>query len=251
MIYTILRVSIILILIRQLLSNQWENAFNCILALLLFLVPAFVERNFHIEIPTMMEMIIYIFIYAAEILGEVGNFYIHFSWWDTLLHTVNGFNCAAIGFSMLELLNRKGDRFNLSPLYLSLVSFCFSMTVGVIWEFFEFTIDHIALKDMQKDDVITEFASNYFTDDFSSSLAIRDIEYTEIHTEEGVYLVEGGYLDIGLTDTIEDLFVNFLGAITFSIAGYYYVKSRKNERLIEEMVPRYYHDSNDMDIQEE
>ena len=79
---------------------------------------------------------------------------------DTVLHTLNGFLCAAIGFSLLDILNREEKiGFSLSPLYLAIVAFCFSMTVGVIWEFFECTMDQLFLLDMQKDTVVNTIGS--------------------------------------------------------------------------------------------
>jgi hypothetical protein len=118
----------------------------------LFLVPAFFQKNFGIELPTTLEIIIMLFIFAAEILGELGAYYVKVPIWDTMLHTANGFLCAAVGFSLVDLLNRNNRfKFHLSPLYLSIVAFCFSMTVGIMWEFFEFSVDRYLLKDMQKD----------------------------------------------------------------------------------------------------
>ena len=80
-----------------------------------------------------------LFIFSAEILGEISSFYVLFPFWDTTLHTLNGFLAAAIGFSLVDLLNRSDRvKFDLSPLFLSITAFCFSMTIGVLWEFFEF-----------------------------------------------------------------------------------------------------------------
>ena len=72
-----------------------------------------------------------------------------------MLHTINGFLAAAVGFSMVMLLN-DDDRitFHLSPAFLALVVFCFSMTIGVLWEFFEFFMDTFLHTDMQKDTII-------------------------------------------------------------------------------------------------
>lgn len=93
-------------------------------------------------------------------MGEIGAYYVTFPYWDTVLHTLNGFLCAAIGFSLLDILNRHSEaRFHLSPLYLAIVAFCFSMTVGVIWEFFECTMDQLFFLDMQKDTVVNTIGS--------------------------------------------------------------------------------------------
>lgn len=135
-VYFLLRLSVILVMIAQIFNRNFENVFLCILTLVLFTLPAVLERKLKIDIPNTLEIIILLFIYAAEILGEIQAFYLYIPNWDTMLHTMNGFLCAAIGFSLLDILNRNDKvKFSLSPLYLAIVAFCFSMTVGVLWEF--------------------------------------------------------------------------------------------------------------------
>ena len=137
MVYILLRTSVVLVMLAQIFNRNFENVFLCVLTLILFMLPSTLERKLDLDLPNTLEIIILLFIYAAEILGEIGAYYVTFPYWDTVLHTLNGFLCAAIGFSLLDILNRHNDaRFHLSPLYLAIMSFCFSMTVGVIWEFF-------------------------------------------------------------------------------------------------------------------
>lgn len=136
MVYILLRTSVVLVMLAQIFNRNFENVFLCVLTLILFMLPSTLERKLDLDLPNTLEIIILLFIYAAEILGEIGAYYVTFPYWDTVLHTLNGFLCAAIGFSLLDILNRHNDvRFHLSPLYLAIMSFCFSMTVGVIWEF--------------------------------------------------------------------------------------------------------------------
>ena len=143
MCFVILRVLVVLTAVRCLLTHNYESFALCILTLILFLAPAFIEDRFNISIPPLFQAIIFCFIFAAEILGEVDHYYVRIPGWDTMLHTMNGFLCAAIGFSLIYLLNRGSSNVNLSPFYLTLVAFCFSMTIGVIWEFFEFSMDQL------------------------------------------------------------------------------------------------------------
>ena len=158
--YTFLRISVILVMLAQLFNRNFENVFLCLLTLILFALPTMLERKLDIDLPNTLEVIILLFIYAAEILGEIGAYYVTFPHWDTVLHTINGFLCAAIGFSLLDILNRNSRvRFHLSPLYLAIVAFCFSMTVGVVWEFFECTMDQLFFLDMQKDTVLQNFGT--------------------------------------------------------------------------------------------
>ena len=135
-VYVILRVLVVLALVAQVFNGNFENVFLCVLTLILFTIPSFIERTIRIDIPDTLEIIILLFIFAAEILGEIQAYYVQFPYWDTMLHTLNGFLCAAIGFSLLDILNRDERlAFKLSPVYLAVVAFCFSMTIGVLWEF--------------------------------------------------------------------------------------------------------------------
>lgn len=232
-VYSILRILVILTLVRCILTRNFEGAALCILSLFLFLLPAFFETRMKIEIPPLFEGIIYCFIFAAEILGEVNHFYTLIPGWDTILHTLNGFLCAAIGFAMVDLLNRHSSRLNLSPLYLAVVAFCFSMTIGVLWEFFEFFCDQFFFLDMQKDFIVKTIGSVTLDPTHSQKpFVIRNIARTVIETADGKsYVVNGGYLDIGIIDTMKDLLVNFVGAVVFSILGYIYVKTRDENSL--------------------
>ena len=133
-VYVVLRLLVLAMAILQFFNGDYENVFLCILTLLLLLAPAFIQVQFRIELPSVLEVIVLVFAFSAEILGEISSFYEIFPFWDTVLHTMNGFLAAAIGFSLVDLLNRSDRvKFELSPLYLAIVSFCFSMTIGVIW----------------------------------------------------------------------------------------------------------------------
>lgn len=241
-VYSVLRFFVVLVMIAQLFNRNFENFFLCILTLILFLIPSFLERKIKIELPGTLEVIILLFIFAAEILGEIQAYYIAFPYWDTMLHTMNGFLCAAIGFSLVDILNRN-DRFSisLSPLYLAIVAFCFSMTIGVLWEFFECTMDQVFFLDMQKDSIINHISSVMLDPNASNvPYGFTDITDVIVVTADGTQhaLGLGGYLDIGLLDTMMDLFVNFIGAVIFSVVGYFYVKSRGKGTFARRFIPR-------------
>ena len=236
--YLILRGLVILTLIRCIITRNYESAAICILSLLLFLMPAFLQDKMKIEFPAVFQAIIFGFIYAAEILGEVNHYYVMIPGWDTMLHTMNGFLCAAIGFSLIYLLNRSSKHINLSPFYLTLVAFCFSMTVGVIWEFFEFTMDQLFYLDMQKDFIVKEIGS-VTLDPANSGMpfVINNISETIIKTADGQsYVVPGGYLDIGIIDTMKDLLVNLVGAVAFSIIGYTTLRFSKKSVIADNLM---------------
>ena len=241
LVYILLRTSVVLVMLAQIFNRNFENVFLCVLTLLLFMMPSVMKRKLDVELPNTLEIIILLFIYAAEILGEIGAYYVTFPYWDTVLHTLNGFLCAAIGFSLVDILNRSSsERFNLSPLYMAIVAFCFSMTVGVIWEFFECTMDQLFFLDMQKDTVVSAIGSIMLdAPGGNHPVVIKNITDVIIVQADGTQtaLGLGGYLDIGLLDTMEDLFVNFIGALTFSIIGYFYVQSRGKNKFAKRFIP--------------
>ena len=228
---------IVLTFVRAAFVHRYENMFVCVLSLVLFCVPMMIERSLDIDIPPVMEGIIYCFIFAAEILGEINSFYTIIPGWDTMLHTINGFLVAAVGFSLVDLFNRS-ERFSfkLSPLFLAIVAFCFSMTVGVLWEFFEFGADQMMGTDMQKDFIVQNINSVSLNPEGLNNVEHVKVESLLVNGEDWMEF-PGGYLDIGLIDTMKDLQVNFIGAVAFSIIGYFYVKTRGKGKLAASLIP--------------
>ncbi|MBR4953561.1 MAG: hypothetical protein IKZ30_03485 [Oscillospiraceae bacterium] len=236
-VYVTLRAVVLAALILSIVRLDWEGAFICVLVLALFTVPTIIQRSLKVEFPTLLQIIILLFIFAAEILGELSAYYIQFKHWDTILHTTWGFLCAAVGFSLVELLNSDEKiKFELSPFFLALVAFCFSMTIGIFWEFFEFAADRLLGLDMQKDTIITALRS-VTLDETASNIPILVENITSVSIN-GQELGLGGYLDIGLYDTMEDLFVNFIGALVFSIIGYIDAKKLFRSSLTASLVPK-------------
>lgn len=241
MVYLILRALVILCMILQILRGDINNALLCLLSLILLILPLFIQNKFQITLPNVLEISIYLFIFSAEILGEINNFYEKIPYWDTILHTINGFLATAVGFSLVDLLNKNSKKFNLSPIYLCLVAFCFSMTIGVMWEFFEYTVDKALLTDMQKDELVTTISSVTLDPTKSNkAILIGDIDKTILLDKEGNQLavITNGYLDIGLNDTMKDLFVNFIGAVIFCFLGYFYLNNRKQGQVITNFIPQ-------------
>ena len=230
-VFFILRILVVFSMIRQFMLGNYESVMLCVLTLLLFVVPMVVQVRLNVDFPQVLEVIILLFIYAAEILGEVNSYYTAIPYWDLMLHTLNGFLCGAIGFSLALCLDKDENVFfRMSPILIVIVSFCFSMTIGVLWEFFEYTMDHVFLMDMQKDTVVHTVSSVVLNPmKVQRPWIIRNISEMSINgTEMGV----GGYVDLGLIDTMEDLFVNFIGALTFSVIGWLALHGKKRERRI-------------------
>ena len=228
-VFYVLRALAIVAFVRQIMRGGYESAFYCALAYLLLYVPSWVQVKLHIELPPALEITVLCFIYAAEVLGEVNAFYVVVPHWDTMLHTLNGFLAAAVGFAMVVLLN-DDERltFDLSPVFLALVAFCFSMTIGVLWEFFEFGMDWFFHTDMQRDTVVNAiYSASLDVTRSNKVVAVPGIQEVLINGQE---LGLGGYLDIGLIDTMKDLFVNFIGAVVFSVTGFFYAKSKGEKK---------------------
>lgn len=236
-VYVTLRALVILVMILQIFNRNYEGVFYCILTLILLMIPSFIQMELKIELPTTLEIFILIFIFAAEILGEIGSYYTKVANWDTMLHTINGFLAAAIGFSLVDILNRNEKvKVQLSPLFMAVVAFCFSMTIGVMWEFWECGMDLFLGMDMQKDTIVHSISTVMLDPTGGNRVVhIDNIKNTAVN---GMELGLGGYLDIGLIDTMKDLFVNFIGAVVFSIIGFFYVKQRGKGKFANRFIPR-------------
>lgn len=228
----ILTILVVLCCVRQFMNGAFENVFTCILCLLLFSIPNFISKRFSIQLPVFLQVVIMMFIFSAEILGEVNAYYVRIPIWDTMLHTANGFLMAAIGFSLVDIFNRS-ERFlvKLSPVFVAIVAFCFSMTIGVLWEFFEFGMDMLFHTDMQKDFFVSAIHSVALNPNGHNVPVHMEIQSLLVNGEDWM-AAYGGYLDIGLIDTMKDLFVNFIGAVAFSIIGYIYIKYRGHRQSV-------------------
>ncbi len=238
----ILNIIVLLVMVARFLRRDYQAVFLCGLTLLLFSIPVLANKYLKVTLPRELEIIILLFVFSAEILGELGSFYTHITWWDTMLHTTNGFLMAAIGFALIDILNNSPKfHISLSPMFVAVVAFCFSMTVGVVWEFFEFSMDMLVGTDMQKDRFVTSIASVALNPTgLNQEITIPAITQTILlNGEIQVGVIENGYLDIGLIDTMKDMIVNCVGAIVFSIIGYFYIIGRNKGVFASKFIPQY------------
>ena len=236
-VYAVIRLIVVGVLVRSAFNGQIESVYTCLLTLVLLLLPSILERKLGVRLPAGLEITVVVFIFAAEILGEIAGFYVTVPFWDKALHTTSGFIYAAVGYSMADVLNRhKKVSFELSPLFLALVAFCFSMTIGALWEIFEFSVDNLFHKDMQKDTVIQQITS-VALDPTNRNIPITISNIQDV-VVNGESLGLGGYLDIGLYDTMGDLIVNLIGAVVFSVIGYFHQKHRKKSVVTQLFVPQ-------------
>jgi uncharacterized membrane protein len=164
------------------INGDWTNLGMSILTLLVLFLPTIIEKKLSIDFPSEFEIIVVIFIFAALYLGEMRSYYTKFWWWDIFLHTFSGLIIGAVGFSLVDILNKNEKvSISLSPIFVSIFSFCFALAIGALWEIYEFAMDSIFGLNMQKS---------------------------------------------GLVDTMWDLIVDALGALVFSIIGYFYLKGK-------------------------
>lgn len=232
----VLMVLVLLSIVRQFSLGSYHNMFLGILTLILFSIPKLIERKLGVSIPGALQAIILIFIFSAEILGEINAFYVKIPIWDTMLHTTNGFLMAAIGFALIDIFNRS-EKFSIkmSPYFVAFVAFCFSMTVGVLWEFFEFGMDWFFKTDMQKDWILPVISSVKLDPNGANEPVKVAIDSVVINGQDWNL---GGYLDVGIVDTMKDLMVNFIGAVVFSIVGILYLKQRGKGKLAASLIPQ-------------
>jgi len=175
---------------------------QCVLGILAIKLPYFLKEKIDLKIPSVMMLFYVLFLYAAIYLGEVRNFYYNVPYWDIILHTFSGGMLGAIGFSFITILNNTEKiPFNLSPAFVACFSFCFALSLGAIWEIYEFTADGILQTNMQK------------------------------------FALEDDTLLIGrnaLSDTMKDLIVDGIGAFVISVIGYISLKYQKGwiEKLL-------------------
>ena len=166
-----------------LVREDWLQAFLVVGIMALTLAP--VVFKLPVEIPSEIQIVAILFVFATLFLGEVRDYYQRFWWWDAALHTTSGLLLGMLGFMFVYMLNE--DRhvdLHMRPSFVALFAFLFAVAVGAVWEIFEFGMDH------------------YFGTDMQPATAGDPS---------------------GLTDTIQDLIVDTLGAAVVGLAGWRYL----------------------------
>lgn len=173
---------------------------QCILGIFAMNLPSFINRKFNVTIPNNTIIAYLIFLYAAIVLGEVRSFYYRFEHWDTILHAFSAGMLGSLGFDIVNVLNKTADEeeLKLSPFFVALFSFCFAVSIGVLWEIYEFSFDGILHLNMQK-----------------------------FRLEDGTNLIGRE----ALRDTMDDLMIDCVGALTASTIGYFGLKHYKTKEL--------------------
>lgn len=173
---------------------------SCLAGLVIMMIPRFLEKKKEIDIPDAIEIIYFIFLFCAIYLGEVHNFYYLIPFWDTILHTFSGMMLGALGFILVRFLNdTKFIHIHLTPFFVSFFAFCFAVTMGTLWEVYEFLVDGIFSTNMQK----------FITAD-NTVLVGRD----------------------ALHDTMMDLIVDAVSSFIICLIGYVQLKKFKKNGFI-------------------
>ena len=189
------------------------SSFTIILYLILYIL----ETVKGLKVPFCFKILLYLFLFCSLILGEVFGFYTSTSYWDLFLHFVSGIITFYLG---LLVFKRHINFVNKSMIFFCyLFSFCFSIMIGVMWEFVEFGFDKYLGCDMQKDTYLTHFNTVNF--DNSNTYHVNNIIKTEIYTKNALIVLDKAYLDVGLSDTMSDLFANICGVFVASVMGSY------------------------------
>ncbi|MDZ4185674.1 MAG: hypothetical protein U1D97_11930 [Desulfuromonadales bacterium] len=172
-----------------LLDARWLAMFLVTLIIAALIAPSLFRRKLDVEIPVEFHLAAVLFVFASLYLGEIQSFYQRFWWWDIALHTTAGLLMGIVGFLLVYLLNEsKRVELHMTPGFISLFAFLFAVTIGTVWEIFEFSMDQLFGLNMQKP-------------------MMGDPS--------------------GLTDTMWDMIVNALGAFLISFMGWWYLKRQK------------------------
>lgn len=189
----VVRVLLLVAIVESIYTKKYQNTFIGVISIIMTFYPSILKKKLRVYLPSSLQIIITLFIFAAEFLGEFYEFYYKIPWWDNMLHCISGSVLGIVGFMFVYFLNKTHiKRTKLSPFFIALFAFCFSITIGVFWEFFEFSVDRLLGFNMQK------------------------------------FRMPG---EDGLVDTMIDLLVDTSGAFVVSAIGYIYMKKNKKVRV--------------------
>ncbi len=222
-IYFLLNIFVAAAMLVSVFQGDTRHVLACLKVLILLMIPWLVEWKLKIELSTVFITVVQVFMYAAIILGELDSYYLKYPFWDNMLHTISGFLCAYVGFMLVKLIfgQKIDSKAYINPIYIAVFAFCLSMTISVMWEFYEFGMDSLCNRDMQKDTIIHTIKSVKLNQEEHSLTVLKDVTNVTI---DGTNYNLGGYLDIGLYDTMGDLFFNLVGTFVFCTIGYFDIK---------------------------
>lgn len=150
LISNIIRLLLILSIIVSFLNKNYLNFSTAIVTLILTFLPRLIAKNAKINLPSSFQIIILLFIFAANYLGNLKEYYTKFWWWDKMLHTMSGVILGFIGYLLIYILNKEDKgRVRLSPAFTALFALSFAVFMGTLWEIYEFCGDNLLGLSMQ------------------------------------------------------------------------------------------------------
>ena len=182
--------------------------------------------------------VLIIFSACGGLLGSSYNVYMILPWFDSLLHAVSGILFFAAGFMLGEVFFGKD---NVNKHFFGKLAFAifFSTTVGVAWEFFEYLISETMGFDMLEDAIVTDIQSYLLSQSHNVAIELNDITQTVITYDGGKeWVINGGYMDLGLYDTLNDLLIAAAGTVSIAIVSIisFYKFPKFNKMFIPELV---------------
>ena len=205
--------------------KTYTTSIVSVISLFIFILPNIVGKIFKVKFPMLLDIVICIFTFFAQILGDIYNFYLIIPWWDDFLHFTSGMMFIEIGYFFIDLIKINNSKICLSPLFMVAISFYFTITVLTFWECIEFGCDKFLGTDTQKDTIVTEINSSEFTRKNKGTDKYIKIDTLIVNNQDWNEKY-GGYLDIGLHDTMYDLLNGIIGAFFYSIVRYYNTKNK-------------------------
>lgn len=238
----VLTAIVIVLFVLCLVIKNTKHAAYCVLTLVIFIIPPLLSFIGKFHIPRFLEISILLYTFTAEIFGELFNLYIDFPPFDSILHFLSGLIFLFFGVGLINVfMKEKNYIFTLKPMLVVLFGICLTLSIGVLWEFFEYSGDHLFGLDMQRDKVVNSFNTVNLDETKTNTPVrvedIRDVKLVHSNGEEES-LGLGGYLDLGVYDTMKDLFFALISSLFNSIFLYIYLKSKgKRMKFVSLFIP--------------
>lgn len=150
----LIRMTLIVAIGWSIIARDWETLGMSILTYASTFIPAFLERQYRLYFPIEYHLVIVVFLYGSLFLGEVGDVYERFWWWDLMLHTSSGIVLGFVGFLILYIMHLQ-QRLKMSASMIAFLSFCVALAAGAVWEIFEYAADQLVGATMQNGNMDT------------------------------------------------------------------------------------------------
>lgn len=229
----ILKALVTALMLQKLLAHKMVHAGLCFLTLLLYEIPLLL-RLFRMYTPPLFQITVALFATAANICGEMFEFYLTIPLWDSMLHIIWGFLASIVGVAFFDILSRRnGAIFSFSPGFLLMLALSFAGLTSIVWELFEYGMDTFFATDMQKDCYLSVVNSLLLNPDGINVPVSEAIETVAVNGS-----IWNGYIDIGLHDTMTDILLNTIGSLFSSLFIYFGQRKSRSALMFRSLMPR-------------